>query len=116
MKYFFAIWLLISSVHALAQITYETVYVDYDSAWQYKNLKIIPIRQKKRPEGPPYNIISLSQALSSGVATVTERGTASTENVHWLRINNNSDKSSLINSGDIISGGRQDRMMMRDTI
>jgi hypothetical protein len=115
-KYFFAIWLLIGSAQAFAQITYETVFVDYDSAWQYKNLKLIPIRQKKKPEGPPSNLISLSQALSQGLATVTERGTASTENVHWLRINNNSNKSILINSGEIISGGRQDRMMMRDTI
>jgi hypothetical protein len=58
----------------------------------------------------------LSQALARGLATVTERGTASTENVHFLRINNNSNKSLLISSGEVISGGRQDRMVARDTI
>ncbi len=108
------------SQKALSQITYETVWVDYDSAWQYKNLKIIPIRGKNHPGNPllggPGNIISLSQALNSGLATISERGTASTENVHWLRINNHSDKSILINSGEVISGGRQDRIVSRDTI
>jgi hypothetical protein len=113
---------LFISINAVAQLTYETVYVDYDSAWQYKNLKIIPIRAKKgggnssRAQNGSPEIISLSQALSRGIATISERGTASTENVHWLRINNNSDKSILINSGEVISGGRQDRIMMKDTI
>jgi hypothetical protein len=118
-KYLFAIWLVLCGLTASAQITYETVYVDYDSAWKFKDLKIIPIRQKKKPDSQHpsiNNIISLSQALSSGLATVTERGTASTENVHWLRINNNSDKSIMVNSGEIFTGGRQDRMIMHDTI
>ncbi len=122
MKYLVSIWFLLSSVTAIAQLTYETVYVDYDSAWQYKNLKIIPIRAKKGggnfllSQASTPKVISLSQALSKGIATISERGTASTENVHWLRINNNSDKSILINSGEVISGGRQDRIIMRDTI
>ena len=62
------------------------------------------------------DIISLSQAINQGVATISERGTASTENVHWLRINNKSDKSIYVGSGEIIGGGRQDRMIMKDTI
>jgi len=120
LKYLVFIWLFFNSAGAIAQLTYETVYVDYDSAWQYKNLKIIPIRPKKGPgnsllAGTP-GMISLSQALKQGLATISERGTASTENVHWLRINNTSDKSILINSGEVVSGGRQDRMMMKDTI
>ena len=45
------------------------------------------------------HIISLSQAINTGVATISERGTTSIENVHWLRLNNSSDKSILINSG-----------------
>lgn len=66
------------------------------------------------PAGP--KIISLSEALNKGLAVMSERGTASTENVHWLRINNNSDNPILINSGEIIAGGRQDRMVSKDTI
>ena len=115
-KYLLTLVLLISCFSVCAQITYETVYVDYDSAWQYKNLKLIPIRPKKGFGGPMQGVISLSQALAQGLATVSERGTASTENVHYLRVNNHSDKSVFISSGELISGGRQDRMMARDTI
>ena len=99
-----------------AQLTYDNLFVDYDSAWKFKNLKIIPIRPKGGFGDRNSGIISLSQALARGLATITERGTASTENVHFLRINNNSNKSILISSGEVISGGRQDRMVARDTI
>ncbi|OQP47137.1 hypothetical protein A4H97_06395 [Niastella yeongjuensis] len=101
-----------------AQLTYQTLFVDYDSAWTYKNLKIIPIRPKgpggAGPEAP--DLVSLSRAIASGTAVVTERGTAATENVHWLRINNNGPKPVYISSGEIILGGRQDRMVAKDTV
>lgn len=101
-----------------AQLTYQTLYVDYDSAWTYKNLKIIPIRPKGwgAPARVVPGIISLSQALAQGTAKVTERGTAATENVHWLRINNTGEQSVFIGSGEIILGGRQDRMVAKDTV
>lgn len=103
---------------ATAQLTYQTLYVDYDSAWTYKNLKIIPIRFKGFAGSARVipNVVSLNQALQQGWVTVSERGTASTENVHWLRINNNSDRSVYIGSGEMIQGGRQDRMVAKDTV
>lgn len=116
MKFLFLIGLVFSSVVTCAQITYETVYVDYDSAFQYKNLKIVPIRAKKGGENPLPDVVSLSQALKLGLATISERGTASTENVHYLRIDNHSNKSVYISSGEVIAGGRQDRMIAKDTI
>ncbi|HVU55070.1 MAG TPA: hypothetical protein VHD83_08435, partial [Puia sp.] len=73
-----------------AQLTYETLYVDYDSAWTYKNLKIIPIRKKGgggEPGAGLGDVIPLSQALSQGLVSVSERGTTSFDNVHWLRFN-----------------------------
>jgi len=125
LKYLFSLliffeltFLSLSSVKA--QLTYATLTVQYDSAWQFKNLKIIPIRRKDGgvPDKQPgqRDIVSLSQALRQGLVTVTERGTASVDNVHWLRINNRSDKSVYVASGEIIAGGRQDRMITRDTI
>lgn len=118
MKFFLTLGLLFCLLSAGAQITYETVYVDYDSAWQFKNLKIIPIR-RKNPGGTPSgmgDVVTLSQAMSKGLVTVTERGTTSFDNVHWLRFNTHSNKSVYISGGEIISGGRQDRMIIRDTI
>jgi hypothetical protein len=98
------------------EITYENVYVDYDSAIEYKNLRIIPIRPKNGfGKGLPH-VVTLSQALKQGLAEVSERGVASTENVHFLRIHNHSDQTIYISAGEIVEGGRQDRMLAQDTL
>ncbi|MFT3826904.1 MAG: hypothetical protein QM731_23475 [Chitinophagaceae bacterium] len=117
------ILLLLAANVASSQLTYQTLYVDYDSAKTYKNLTIIPIRPRANGFGGQAkmlysypDVISLSQALKQGLVTISERGTASTENVHWLRINNKSNKSIYIASGEMIMGGRQDRMVTRDTV
>lgn len=111
-----ALLLLICKV-VPAQLTYQNLQVDYDSARTFKNLKIIPIRFKGPGDGRIRpEVISLSKAIQQGVVAVSERGTASTENVHWLRINNNSDKAVFIGSGEVILGGRQDRMITKDTV
>lgn len=101
---------------ATAQMTYQNLTVQYDSAIIYKNLKLIPIVQKNRGIQAGPNILSLGKAIQKGLVTVSERGTASTENVHWLRINNKSNKPLYIASGEILVGGRQDRMVTKDTI
>lgn len=122
LKYLFTISFLFSVGVVSAQLTYDNLFVDYDSAVQYKNLKIIPIRPKggggagaNLMAGVP-EVVALNDAIARGLVTVSERGSASTENVHWLRIHNNSEKSILISSGEIVAGGRQDRMVTRDTI
>ena len=68
------------------------------------------------PPGGLEDVVSLSQAINQGLVTVTERGTTSFDNVHWLRFNTHSDKSVFIGGGEIMAGGRQDRMVIRDTI
>ncbi|HYF33381.1 MAG TPA: DUF6569 family protein [Chitinophagaceae bacterium] len=113
------ILLAVAQLPLRAQLTYENLHVDYDSAWQYKNLKVIPIRWKGAGNpGLPVTgeTITLNEALQKGLARVSERGSASTENVHWLIIENLSHKNIFIPGGDIIAGGRQDRMITRDTI
>ena len=116
-KYLLALVLLCVVAGASAQLTYETLTVDYDSAWTYKNLKIIPIR-RKAGGGTPGGVaaVPLNQALQQGLVTVSERGSTSFENVHWLRFNTKSDKPIYIAGGEIVSGGRQDRMIVADTI
>lgn len=111
-----SLFILILVGHCVsAQLIYETVWVDYDSAWEHQSLRLVPIRPKG-PGGPGAGIISLSKAMRQGIATISERGTASTENVHWLRVNNHSDKSIFVASGETFAGGRQDRMVMKDTV
>jgi hypothetical protein len=112
-----SISLLLCLLSAAAQLTYETLYVDYDSTWQFRNLKIIPVRRKAGGGMPgPSNVVTLSEALKQGLVTVTERGTTSFDNVHFLRFNTHSNKSVYIGGGEIVAGGRQDRMIIQDTI
>lgn len=118
MRFLLTFCLFFTLLSASAQVTYETLYVDYDSAWTFKNLKIIPVRKKggggaPRPGG---EIMPLASALSKGQVTVTERGTTALENVHYLRFNTHGNTPVYIAGGEIISGGRQDRMIVRDTI
>ncbi|HEY0677629.1 MAG TPA: DUF6569 family protein [Chitinophagaceae bacterium] len=118
-RYLIILIFLFVRVELYAQLTYENLYVDYDSAWQYGNLKVIPIRWKGTGSYTghvPAQTITLNQALQQGHARISERGTASTENVHWLIVENLSKKNIFIPGGDIIGGGRQDRMISRDTI
>jgi hypothetical protein len=115
MRTLFTILFLLTANLLIGQLTYETVYVDYDSTWTYKNMKLIPVRAKG-PGNYPDQVLTLKKAMEQGLVTLSERGSASTENVHWVRINNRSDKPIFISSGEIVLGGRQDRMLSKDTI
>ncbi|MEP6746551.1 MAG: DUF6569 family protein [Bacteroidota bacterium] len=114
------ICILLLANHAFAQLTYQNLYVDYDSAISYKNLRIIPIRYKGPNKNESLallqNTVSFSQALKQGLVTVQERGTTAIENVHWLSLYNNSDKNVYVSSGEVLEGGRQDRVVTKDTI
>ena len=102
-------------MHARGQLTYNELWIDYDSAVSYKNLKIIPVR-KKISGGPGAPMLTFGKAVQTGQITLSERGTASTENVPWIRVNNNSGMPVFVASGEVVMGGRQDRMITRDTI
>lgn len=115
-RYIIILTLALLSSLTHAQLIYETVWVDYDSAIEYKSLQFIPIRPKDLAGKPGPRLISLSKAIATGVASLSERGSASTENVHWLRVNNKSENSIFVASGQTLNGGRQDRMVTRDTI
>ncbi|HTF29406.1 MAG TPA: DUF6569 family protein [Flavitalea sp.] len=98
-----------------AQLTYNQLTIDYDSAVEYKNLRVVPVR-KKMPGSHGKPFLSFGRAFQTGQITLSERGTASTENVHWLRIVNNSGEPVFVASGEVVLGGRQDRMVTKDTI
>lgn len=121
-KGLFILFLLCINQCLQAQLTYQQLQVDYDSAWTWQHLKIIPIRYKGTGGGQPAKqqpnekVIPISKALRDGTVVVGERGSASTENVHWLRINNHSGQPVYFGSGEVIMGGRQDRMVTMDTI
>ena len=110
--------LLFMTQLAEAQITYQQVWVDYDSAWTFRNLQLIPIRF--RGQGPgmafyrqmlPDRYTTLQEGMKTGKVKVKEFISKGDADVHILSIYNNSDKTILINAGELIGGGKQDRMV-----
>ena len=116
MKFLIHIVLILIGHSLSAQLIYETVWAAYDSAMEYKSLQLVPIRTKDPAGQPGPRVISLNKAIEQGMASISERGSASTENVHWLRVNNKSDHIIYVGSGQTFTGGRQDRMAAKDTL
>ena len=112
--YIFYFFLLASE--ASGQLTYQTLRVGYDSSWRYKNLELIPVYFKdsalgKGKELLPVNSISLLQAIKSGKARVKELNFSQGGDVNVLEITNRSNQHIVVNGGEIISGGKQDRVV-----
>ncbi len=62
------------------------------------------------------SVITLQQGLQKGFVKIKERGNYLVDNINVLLIENKSNQSLFLKSGDIISGGRQDRVIAKDTI
>jgi hypothetical protein len=110
------LFLLITQI-TNAQLTYQQVWVDYDSAWTFENLQIIPIRFKGQGNVAfyrqllPNQYITLAEGMRTGKVKVKEFVTKGDADVHILSVQNNSDKTILINSGELLGGGKQDRVV-----
>ncbi|MCU0354458.1 MAG: hypothetical protein MUD08_12090 [Cytophagales bacterium] len=110
---------------AFAQFTYDHLEVDYAGAYQFQNLKIIPIRAKpsfaqaNQQAASLNNALSLRQALATNQAAIGEhvddRGRIR-EDVNTLTIENFSDQPIFLMSGEVITGGMQDRVIARDMV
>jgi hypothetical protein len=107
--------LCLGTLSSLAQLTYEQLRVDYDSALSFQHLQLIPIRFKG-PVTKAEKLMGLKEALSGGWVEISERGNASTEDVHVVKLKVKSKLPLYIGAGELISGGRQDRMITHDTL
>lgn len=102
-----------------AQLTYYTVRIEYDSGWTYKNLTLIPIRFKPNliPQFYfPAKLISLKEAMQHGKIKFKEFYFEKDASVRLLTVENNSDDFIMIENGETISGGKQDRMIAESRI
>lgn len=97
-----------------AQFSYQHVEVLYDSAWTYKNLQLVPIRFKAgKGDGGTGNYISLSEAMAQKKAFVKELPNKVGSYKGGVMITNKSKKTILIQSGEMITGGKQDRVLAK---
>ncbi len=112
--FFFLIFLESGSV--FSQFSYQYLDVLYDSAWAYKNLQLIPIRFKAgRGEGTG-KYLSLADAMAQRKATIRELPSKIGTDKGSVSITNKSRRTIIVKSGDLIGGGKQDRIMAKTTL
>jgi hypothetical protein len=98
-----------------AQFENTGLVVQYDSAWTYKKLKLIPVRYDHVPGpgasaiDPGIKIMTLSDAMKQKKIKVRELPPNVGADVAVLKVQNESKDYILINSGEVITGGKQDR-------
>lgn len=111
------IFCLVWSIPGKAQFSYQYLEVLYDSTWTYENMQMVPIRFKAgRGEGGKGSIISLSQAMLQNKARIRELPSKVGTDKGSVSITNRSKQTILIKSGEIIGGGKQDRIMRQTTL
>ena len=122
MKKYFCLFILICTcvgTYAQTDFTFPSLVVEYDSAIIFRHLKLIPIKRIEQLTDSNFttpNSISLKAGMGKGTVKLKERGNYMLDNINVLLIENNSGKDLVIKSGEIVMGGRQDRVFARDTI
>lgn len=115
--FYLFIFCLVCSIPGRAQFSYQYLEVLYDSTWTYENMQMVPIRFKAgRGEGGKGTIISLSQAMLQNKARLRELPSKIGTDKGSVSITNRSKQTILIKSGEIIGGGKQDRIMRETTL
>jgi hypothetical protein len=74
----------------------------------YQNLTIFPVRGEA---GRPSNLLTLQDAMANKLVRVHETG-----NVNSLQVENLGDQEIFIQAGDIVKGGKQDRVLSVDLV
>lgn len=120
-KYSCLVILFFTCVSAFAQtdFMFPSLVVEYDSAILFRNLKLIPIKRIEQVTDSSYtvpNAISLKTGMGKGTVKLKERGNYMMDNINVLLVENKSGKDLIIRSGEIVMGGRQDRVFARDTV
>ena len=112
--FLFAIAIILSGFTTLnAQLTYARLAPEFDKSWTCGRLKLVPIRLKDPVKGKNdlagESIISFEKAMREGKISVKETNTSGGDDVSLLVVKNRSGKNILVNSGEIVAGGMQDR-------
>jgi hypothetical protein len=113
-------WAIPVMLRAQTSFTFPEIKVEYDSAITVCNLQLIPLKRIETTTPADTGIqlqgIRLQQGLQTKTVAIKERGNYMLENINVLLIQNNSGRDLIIKSGEIVTGGRQDRVFARDTV
>ena len=106
-----------------AQYTYKNLEVNYlekpneSSAFTFGNLRIYPVRAKesfKKEFSSVGKYMTLQEALTKNKVKITESGNSGT--VNNLIVENTSKDTIIIVTGDVVKGGKQDRIVSDDIV
>ena len=106
-----------------AQYTYKNLEVNYlespnqASAFTFGNLRVYPIKAKEsfnREFSSVGKYMTLQEALAKNKVKITESGNSGT--VNNLIVENTSKDTIIIITGDVIKGGKQDRIVSDDIV
>jgi hypothetical protein len=104
-----------------AQFNYANLEVDYSreslEKYTFQNLRLYPIRAKAGFRQETANLgyyVSLQDAISSDKVLITESSRGGT--VNTLLVRNLSEDTLFIMAGEILQGGKQDRVVARDML
>lgn len=107
------------SQYTKAQLTFPFLQVQYDSAWICEHYQLIPIvftPEKNSYNLLPHKFLTLQQALSQKKLLIKENYYDGNENVNSLTIKNTTKEAILILDGELLQGGKQDRMIAETKI
>ncbi len=85
--------------------------LEVQGSTHYKNLHIFPVTIEK--ESPVKNVLSLDEALKKDMLDIYEQGEG---DVPEVEVRNHSKSYVFLMAGEIIAGGKQDRMIQKDTL
>ncbi len=97
-----------------AQLTYANLKVEFDSAWVCNHLQLVPVRYKTdaiKDNSVPTSFLSLEQAMKQKKVQVRENYFEGNADVRTIIIRNNSKQNVLVMDGELLQGGKQDRMI-----
>jgi hypothetical protein len=107
-------------LQAQTSFTFPEIKAEFDSAITVCNLQLIPLKRIETSTFADtvmqHGTIRLQQGLQTKKVMIKERGNYMLENINVLLIENRSGKDLIIKSGEIVTGGRQDRVFARDTV
>ena len=100
------------------QLTYNELIIQYNEAWTYKNLQLIPVRFKDPGLGARQTkpVISLAQGMAGKKVKVKEVQSKDGSDIYTLEVKNESKENVLVHSGDMLAGGKQDRILTETKI
>ena len=122
MKQILPVILLALPLFSLSQYTYKNLHVNYDEAtiaknYTYENLRLYPVYANENFKSEFKTVgkyLTLQDAIAKSKIKITEKDNGGS--VNNLTIENISRDTIIIICGDVVKGGKQDRIIQNDIL